>query len=88
MQLTMAQSAGMKTRYLVFFDYSKTFDSVPHRPLLCKLQHYGVHPQLLKWLANYLIKEINQYVCVNAVCDTLTVSSGSTSGFCTWTYVA
>ncbi len=59
----------------VFFDYSKAFDSVPHLPLLHKLQQYSVHPQILKWLANYLTMR-NQYVCVNgATSDILPVSS-------------
>ena len=56
---------------------SKALDSVPHRPLLCKLQHYGFHfhPQSLKWLANYLTIR-NQYDGVNGtVSDTLPVSS-------------
>jgi len=58
----------------------KAFDSVPHRPLLCKLQLYGVHSQLLKWLANYLTKR-NWYACVNGtVSDILPVSSGVPPG--------
>ena len=64
----------------VFFDYCKAFDSVPHLPLLHKLQQYDVHPQLLRWLANYLTMR-KQYVCVSgATSDTLPVSSGVPQG--------
>ena len=38
----------------VFFDYSKAFDSVPHRVLLAKLQSVNVHPHIFKWIASYL----------------------------------
>ena len=48
----------------VFFDYSKAFDTVPHRLLLQKLQDYNVHIHILKWLTHYLSKR-TQYVCVN-----------------------
>ena len=64
----------------VFFDYSKAFNSVPHLPLLHKLQPYGAHPQILRWLANYITMK-KQYVCVSgATSDTLPVSSGVPQG--------
>ena len=47
----------------VFFDYSKAFDTVPHRLLLQKLKHIDIHPQILRWIAHYLC-ERRQYVCV------------------------
>ena len=47
----------------VFFDYSKAFDSVPHRLLLQKLKNHGVHQQILRWLAHYLSSH-TQYVFV------------------------
>jgi len=38
----------------VFFDLRKAFDSVPHRPLLEKLEETGLNRHLLQWIANYL----------------------------------
>ena len=36
----------------VFFDFSKVFDTVPHRPLLQKLKDLNVHPYILRWLTH------------------------------------
>ena len=59
----------------VFFDYSKAFDTIPRRLLLQKLQNYGVHQQILRWLTHYLCSS-TQYVCVNgSSSDILPVSS-------------
>jgi len=64
----------------VFFDYSKAFDSVPHRPLLQKLKNINVHPHILRWITNYLSNR-NQYVCVNgSSSDVLPVISGVPQG--------
>ena len=64
----------------VFFDYSKAFDSVPHRLLLQKLKNYGFHQQILRWLAHYLSSH-TQYVCVNGSdLNILPVSSGVPQG--------
>ena len=64
----------------VFFDFSKAFDSVPHRHLLNKLQNYNVHPQILRWITHYLSMR-SQYVCVHGTSsDILPVSSGVPQG--------
>ena len=34
---------------VVFLDYKKAFDSVPHQRLIDKLKSFGVNGKLLKW---------------------------------------
>ena len=64
----------------VFFDYSKAFDSVPHRSLLDKLRAINVCPYILKWLASYLCNRM-QSVCVGgASSDIHHVLSGVPQG--------
>ena len=59
----------------VFFDFSKAFHTVTHRPLLQKLKDFKVHSHILKWLTHYLSFR-HQYVCVNSTSDILPVYSG------------
>ena len=40
--------------YIVFFDVSKAFDTVPHLPLLQKLSEIGLDPYLIRWIRNYV----------------------------------
>jgi hypothetical protein len=39
---------------VVFLDYQKAFDTVPHRRLLHKLRGYGIRGKLLDWFRDYL----------------------------------
>ncbi len=39
---------------LLFLDFEKAFDKVPHRRLLLKLKAYGLSGILLKWIEAFL----------------------------------
>ena len=57
--LEVLQNIGLKLDKghetdIIYLDFAKAFDSVCHRRLLWKLQHYGVSGPLLKWFENYL----------------------------------
>ena len=39
---------------LVYLDFAKAFDSVPHNRLICKLHNYGISGHLLLWMRNFL----------------------------------
>ena len=40
--------------HVIFTDFSKAFDSVPHQRLLLKLEHIGVRGNLLAWISGFL----------------------------------
>ena len=48
----------------IFFDYRKAFDSVPHLPLIAKLEALQFNEVILRWLSDYLTNR-KQYVVVN-----------------------
>ena len=39
---------------IVFLDYRKAFDSVPHKRLIEKLKTFGIKGQLLNWIEDFL----------------------------------
>ena len=49
---------------VVFLDFRKAFDSVPHQRLLKKVKAHGIDGKLLKWIESFLTGR-KQRVCVN-----------------------
>ena len=52
------------TIVVIYLDFKKAFDSVPHIRLLSKLNSYGFCDPLLGWLKSFLIGR-HQRVCVH-----------------------
>ena len=59
---TTIQSRGKVD--VVFLDFSKAFDRVPHRRLSVKLSYYGINVSTLTWIIEYLRNRV-QAVSVN-----------------------
>ena len=49
---------------VIYLDFAKAFDTVPHRRLLHKLEAYGIKDNLLLWIKDFL-SDRSQYVTVN-----------------------
>lgn len=49
---------------VIYLDFRKAFDTVPHLRLLNKLKAYGIHGQFLEWIQNFL-RDRRQRVSIN-----------------------
>jgi hypothetical protein len=41
-------------RYVLFADFAKAFDKVPHRKLVAKLKSYGIVDETVRWIQSFL----------------------------------
>ena len=53
---------------VLYMDFQKAFDTVPHLRLLKKLESYGISQELIKWIKSFL-SERKQRVNVNGQCS-------------------
>lgn len=65
---------------LIYLDFAKAFDSVPHKKLIGKLQSYGISGSLLRWFENYLCDRKQRVVVEGASSSFLDVTSGVPQG--------
>ena len=45
---------------VIYTDFEKAFDKVPHHALICKLRAYGFNDTLIQWLQDFLCKRIQR----------------------------
>ena len=64
----------------VSLDFSKAFDSVPHRHLIKKLQSYGVTGRLLSWIRAFLVGRRQRVVVNGCRSDWVPVASDVPQG--------
>ena len=65
---------------VVYLDFQKAFDSVPHLRLLDKLQRYGVSGKLLAWIAAFLSGRKQQVVLDGCQSEWTDIVSGVPQG--------
>ena len=65
---------------LAVLDFEKAFDTVPHRSLLGKLEHYGLDSHLLGWVNSFLIGRSQSVVVDGERSEFVSVDSGVPQG--------
>lgn len=65
---------------LIFLDFAKAFDKVPHRRLVMKMEAYGIKGQLLLWLSDFLKHRKQRVVMGDHTSGWETVTSGVPQG--------
>jgi hypothetical protein len=65
---------------VIFLDYQKAFDTVPHRRLLHKLKGYGIRGKVLGWFTDYLANRCQRVVVRGESSEWGEVASGVPQG--------
>ena len=65
---------------VIFLDFSKAFDKVPHHLLLLKLEHYGIRGRVLGWITDFLSDHSQRVVCGGYSSEPVSVVSGVPQG--------
>ena len=65
---------------LIYCDFMKAFDKVPHRRLLYKLKQYGIDGNILNWIQNFLCGRTQEVIINTSKSRPADVSSGIPQG--------
>ena len=65
---------------VIYTDFSKAFDSVPHKRLLAKIHAFGIRGNVLKWIEGFLSQRKQRVVIGSEFSDWQPVTSGIPQG--------
>lgn len=65
---------------VIYMDFMKAFDKVPHRRLIYKIEKYGIKKNALGWISSFLNNRTQQVVMNNDKSGTGKVTSGIPQG--------
>ena len=65
---------------IIYLDFSKAFDKVPHQRLLNKIKALGINGNILKWTENWLMNRKQRTVLNGSFSDWAEVKSGVPQG--------
>ena len=65
---------------VIYTDFEKAFDKVPHQRLISKLQSYGLSIDLIKWIKNFLCNRVQRVAVNDSYSRWFTVLSGISQG--------
>ena len=65
---------------VIYFDFEKAFDRVPHKRLVIKLKGYGVQGNLLRWIENFLSNRVQKVLVNGEESNPAPVTSGIPQG--------
>ena len=65
---------------VIFVDFSRAFDKVPHQRLIRKLGSYGIQGKLLTWISNFLTNRSIRVKVNDVISTPVSVSSGVPQG--------
>ena len=65
---------------MIYLDFRKAFDSVPHQRLIHKLSSIGLQGNILKWIKSFLTNRTQQVVLNGRKSSTVPVTSGVPQG--------
>lgn len=65
---------------VIFLDFAKAFDTVPHKRLLIKLRAYGINEKMINWIKSFFSKRQQRVVMGECVSNWASVLSGVPQG--------
>src|SRR4030088_3445056 len=65
---------------VIYTDFEKAFDKVPHKRLLSKLYSYGINKDLVNWIECFLCSRTQSVKVTNEISESKPVISGIPQG--------